>query len=135
MSAHVLRDPPGRPASARHPRGRYRDVSRVRLNFGLLFFAPMACVALMLLLILPGRMNDVAHAGAHQRARSVAIVLAKAAAAAVEFEDREHAGEVLATIGGDPEILRAGVRGGDGALLASLPPGSDAAPWPLEGLP
>ncbi len=90
----------------------------------LVLVAPLAAVAALLLLLFPARLNSAALEGAHQRALAVTDVVARAAGPAVDFDDPEHAGEVLATISDDPEVVAAALRGHDGKLLAFLPTGA-----------
>ena len=92
----------------------------------------MAAVAVCLVLLFPRRMNAAADEWADQRAGAVVNVLANAAAPALEFDDAENAREVLGAVAGDPAVLRAALRSGEGALLAWLPVSDRAA---AEALP
>ncbi len=114
----------------RHPRARL-----VRLVA--LLFLPLGLVAGVLVVTLPRRMNELALASAGERARGVAEVMAALVGPDLEFDDREHAGEALARLAVEPDILSADLFGRDGGLFAAWPEaGVDArAPAPEGPLP
>jgi two-component system, cell cycle sensor histidine kinase and response regulator CckA len=103
----------------RHPRARL-----VRLIA--LLFLPLGLVATAVLITLPHRMNDLALSSAEERARGLAEVMASLVGPDIEFDDREHAGEALARLSVEPDLISAELFGGDGQLFAR---------WPLSDAP
>ena len=93
-----------------------------------LLFLPLGLVAAGVLITLPRRMNELALSSAAERAGGVAEVMASLLAPDLDFDDREHAGEALARLRVEPDVISAELFGRDGELFAIWPePGRERA--------
>jgi signal transduction histidine kinase len=103
-------------------RARPTGLRLVRLA-GLLFL-PLGLVAAAVLITLPQRMNDLALSSAEERARGMAAILASLVEPDLEFEDREHAAQVLSRLAVEADVISAELYAEDGGLFAE---------WPRDG--
>ena len=92
-----------------------------QLRLGLVFFAPLAAVAMLVVVFLPDRMDAIATESAERHALTLANVVAELAAPALQRGDDPKVQEVLRTLASQPDLRRAALRRADGSLRAWLP--------------
>jgi len=85
----------------------------LRGKLGLLVSVALGVVVATVLVAFPGRMETLARGSADDRARTLTVVLAKALAPAIDFDDAESAQELLSSLHTTPDVTYAAIMRGD----------------------
>src|SRR5262249_16018141 len=117
------------PAGACRRGGAVSRVSlRIRMVAGLSLL--ITALAAFMIAFFPARMAEQARAQAELRARTIAQVMPRGVAAAVEFDDAANARQLLANLASTPDARFAVVLGDNGVWFATWHPAAIPAELP-----
>ncbi len=100
------------------PLWRAFDRQSLKVQLMTMIAALMASAGVMLMLVLPPRLDALAFSGLEHRAVGIAAALSQPAAVGLEFNDRDATLELMSSLANAPEMTYALVRTSNGAVLA-----------------